>query len=492
MAEFTGTAMDAFFEEIKSIGFFGRLFSWGRVRKLSYEASNEYALLRNQREGFLQQINSITQLLESEKRDAEFNAREAERLRGELAAAQASLIEVRDWLKDREARVSVLESSAESSSHAIAELKAQASNLQRLLDDKTAEITDLERRLAEATTSKDKNAERIKQLEGELEGCRRRVDELGALIGERDQEIARFKSAEQSRLDEHARKMSEAQSFMARLNDDKLRLEQEREAALKAHMEDMKKTWLNHERKVEEALKMLCRKHTIEYLGKEAVPFRGKPDNTLRICEEYVIFDAKSPQGEDLSNFADYVKAQSKDVQKYAKEKDVRKDIFLVVPTNTIDRFDAYTINHGDYRVFIVTVDSLEPILLSLKRIEEYEFVDQLSPEEREDICRVIGRLSHLTKRRIQVDSFFCEEAFKTLKECGCLPEEFSERTLEYEKSTLLNPPVERKGKALADKTLEKAVETVKKETAFLDIDTSGTAEVLLALPLTKETKGGD
>ena len=53
--------------------------------------------------------------------------------------------------------------------------------------------------------------------------------------------------------------------------------------------------------------------------------------------------------------------------------------------------------------VFIVTKDSLEPIILSLKKIEDYEFADKLSPEERDNICRVTdGTFSHA--KQIQID----------------------------------------------------------------------------------------
>ena len=54
-----GSALDAFFEEIKSLGFFGRLFSWKRIRKLSYEASNELTLLRSQRDNWALQRQDL-------------------------------------------------------------------------------------------------------------------------------------------------------------------------------------------------------------------------------------------------------------------------------------------------------------------------------------------------------------------------------------------------------------------------------------------------
>ena len=482
------SALDAFFEEITNLGFFGRLFSWGKIRKLSYEASNELAMLRGQRDNWTQQRQDLERLLESRKAEIENGDLEKARLSGELTKAQTSLVETRDQLRKYESRIGELEVSASSYTKTIAELRANAEVLQGRIKEMNAQIADYEMRLAEAATARDSNAERIRELTAELNDANRKLEELDRSIKERDKLITQFESAETSRRDEHAAKVGEGTAFMGHLKEDKVRLEQEHEAALRAHMEEMKRTWLNHELRVEETLRALCSKHTIEYLGKEKVPFRGKPDNTLRICDEYVIFDAKSPQGEDLSNFAAYVNKQTEDVKKYVKEKDVRKEIFLVVPNNTVDLFDSYLVSHGDYRVYIVTVDSLEPILLSLKRIEEYEFAEQLSPEEREDICRVIGRLSHLTKRRIQVDSFFCEEAFKALRECGCLPDEFAEKTLEYERSSKLNPPVERRVKIIADKELLKAVEVVRKDAEFLGIETAeAVAKTVRGMPLLKE-----
>ena len=50
--------------------------------------------------------------------------------------------------------------------------------------------------------------------------------------------------------------------------------------------------------------------------------------------------------------------------------------------------------------MFIVTKDALEPIILSLKKIEEYEFVDKLSPEERDNVCSVIWKVCSYYKKK--------------------------------------------------------------------------------------------
>lgn len=482
--------MDAFLEEVQKVGFFGRLFSWGKIRKLSYEASSEYALLKSQRDGVSQQVTGLNQLLESAKRESEAGSREVVRLANELAKSQASLEEVRCSLNDRVMRIKELEAGTGGNLNQIAEQRAQIVKLLRQIEDKNAEITVYEGKLAEAATARDSIAERVRELDDELSSCKSKLDELNATLAERDKRITQFESAEAGKQEEHLRKLTEVQSFMGTLKEDKARLVKEREDEIAAQFEAMKQTWLNHERRVEESLRALCQRHTVEYIAKDKVPFKGKPDNTLKICEEFVVFDAKSPQSDDLTNFPDYVKKQSGEVQKYVKEKDVKKDVYLVVPTNTIDLFEEHTFNHGDYKVFVVTVDSLEPIILSLKRIEEYEFLDQLSPEERDDICRVLGRFSHLAKRRIQVDSFFCSEAFKALKECDCLPEDMAEKVEEYEKATILNAPAEQRRKLIGEKVLQKSEEEVRKVSDFLDLDTSETVcGTVAAMPLTKETR---
>ena len=95
--------------------------------------------------------------------------------------------------------------------------------------------------------------------------------------------------------------------------------------------------------------------------------------------DQFIVFDAKSPANDDLSNFPKYIKDQTENLKKYAKHENVKKDLFLVIPSNTLSVINQYTYNIGDYNVNIITKDSLEPIILSLKKIEEYEFADKLS-----------------------------------------------------------------------------------------------------------------
>ncbi len=227
------------------------------------------------------------------------------------------------------------------------------------------------------------------------------------------------------------------------------RLEEQREV-----FEKMKRQWSEHEAAVQHCIRMICKNHFINYV--EVVPFRGNPDNTLEICDEYIIFDAKCPSSHDLINFPKYIKAQTESLRKYANQQKVKKDIFLVVPTNTIHTIKQFVYNMGDYNVYVVTLDALEPVIVSLKKIEDYEFVNQLSPDERDNICRLIGKFAHTAKRKIQVDQFFASEFLELLfRYTKDLPEDFLQKVIEFEKAEKLNPPVEKQAKQILTKGLE-------------------------------------
>lgn len=125
----------------------------------------------------------------------------------------------------------------------------------------------------------------------------------------------------------------------------------------------------------------------------------------------------------------------------------------------------------ADYNVYLVTLDVLEPLILSLKKIEEYEFVNQMSPEERENICRIIGKFAHITKRRIQIDHFFAWEFLEVLTKCKVdLPKEILEKVIEFEKAEKLNPPQERRSKQILTKDLQSDSDKIQREAEAKEI----------------------
>ena len=233
----------------------------------------------------------------------------------------------------------------------------------------------------------------------------------------------------------------------------------------------MKSQWVKHEKDVENYLKEICRNYIIKYVGQEEFPHpRNKPDNSIEIMDQLIVFDAKSPSNNNLDNFPKYIKDQTENLKKYAKHDDVKNDLFLVIPSNTLNVIDQFSYKIGEYNVFIVTKDALEPIILSLKKIEEYEFVDKLSPEERDNVCSVIGKFAHTTKRRIQIDNFFQREFLSTLDKAKKLPREILESVIEFENADKLNPPIEKRKKTIFTKDLKDQVDDIEKDMEIRNI----------------------
>lgn len=332
-------------------------------------------------------------------------------------------------------------------------ISGQIEELDRQITEQKTLIGELEKdreiqgnRLEDARVATQKLEEKIRFLEQDQQRLNKEKTELS-------NRIAKYEQAEETRKESYEKNVTAVNTIRASLENERQQLKEQQMQEKEEVFEEMKQTWKNHESNVESAIRGICRRNIIEYL--EEVPFRGKPDNTIRIVGEFVIFDAKSPASDNLANFPAYLKAQTEQVRKYIKHENVKKDIYLVVPSNTVEVVDQYVYNMGDYNVFVVTLDSLEPIILSLKKIEEYEFAEQLSPEERDNICRIIGKFAHTTKRRIQLDGFFSYQFLEILTKVKAdLPRDIYEMVVEFEKAEKLNPPQEKRAKQILTEDL--------------------------------------
>jgi hypothetical protein len=292
-----------------------------------------------------------------------------------------------------------------------------------------------------------------------FESSVQRVDQEMKRIAGENQELQRkillTEQKDEHRRREHDQSLQRFATLQAAVEREKAEIRVRQLRELEEKNERMKETWKRHEEIVENAIKSICERHFIEY--GESVPFKGKPDNVIRICDELIVFDAKSPASDDLSNFNTYIRTQAEALSKYASHDSVRKDIYLVVPSNTIDILKKTTYALGNYNVFVVTVDALEPVIVSLKKLEEYEFAEQLSPEDRQSICRVLGSYIYMTKRRIQVDQHFNSHALEVLSRTNReIPEVMQEEISKHEKAMKLNPPADRRSKAISLDTLSR------------------------------------
>ena len=361
-------------------------------------------------------------------------------------------------------------------------LKKPESGPEAQLEEKDAKILVLEKEVSERNTT-------ITNLNKQLEIAAARAEDFDqiklekAAINERLSLIDRerntlkneniaFQKAEEGRQKEVSKSIASALTLQESLEAEKSRLNDERVQEKAASLEKMKLKWSDHEKDVQNHLQLICRNNVITYVSQEDFPHpRNKPDSSIEIMNQLIVFDAKSPANDDLSNFPKYIKNQTENLKKYAKHDNVKNDLFLVIPSNTLEVIDQFHYNIGDYNVYIISKDALEPVVLSLKKIEEYEFADKLSPEDRDNVCRIIGKFAHTTKRRIQVDEFFAREFLDTLSKAGTqLPRDILENVIKFENAEKLNPPMEKRNKKILTKDLKQQVDKLEKEMEVREI----------------------
>ncbi len=392
--------MTNFFERIKTLSFWQRLFSWGSIKSLSFDAYSDFNEVKAELEKLSQENNQMSHELKALEKGETFNQ------------------------------------------------------------------------------------DKIKEINLKNDSLDKKIEELRNTLTAKEKKISAFEQKDQEKIDRYEEKIAQLNQAHKDLQGEKERRIKEKEEEHKLEAQRLKETWSRHEIEVEGIIKGISQRHNIEYIDKEKIPFKGKPDNTVKICDEYIIFDAKSPQGDDLSNFNTYIKGQAELVQKYAKLESVKNDIFLVVPTNSIEVIKERSFSMADYRVYIITADALEPLLLNLQKIETYEFAEKLSPEDREAIFTLIGKMAHGIKRRIQVDQYFSKEFLSVLMSADNLPEDIFEGAKKVERSHKLNPPQEKRAKEIPIKDLEQTAKELQGEVHTKGINTNKDLEKVAEIPL--------
>ncbi|HJJ84211.1 MAG: hypothetical protein IKY09_03340 [Methanocorpusculum sp.] len=298
-------------------------------------------------------------------------------------------------------------------------------------------------------------------LTAESEGRKietRKYTELKAEFDEKSIELSSVKellaaeeSVKEERTAEYERRVEKLNTLVEQMEADHAKAEERILSEVAEREERLSTAWQRHEKDVEDTAKSISVKNGFIRCEKGEYPNPGTPDNAFLIGDMFTIFDAKSPKNpEELSNFPQYLKNQAELMKKYCKHENVRKDAFLVVPASTLEVLTTFMYDLAEYTVYVITPESMLPILQMLRTIETYNFAEQLSPEDRDKLCRFIGRLSHTTKRKVQIDTYFSRELVSVLREIDTLPDDFANEISVYEQKAKLNPPMEKRAKMIS------------------------------------------
>ncbi len=407
-------ALDDFLVKIRSAGFFTRLFSWKRIMAESYAAEQK-----------------VSAALSAAEARAEFTE----------VTSKATL----DAARER------YESAQKDLKLQLEEIKNQAAR-------NAEEAVEVREMLAKESALLKAEREKYTELKTEANAKEKEL----TLATER---IAAEESVKEERTAEYERRVEALNTLTAELKENNERNEAQRRKELEARNAELETTWQRHEKEVEDTLRGIAKRYGFNRCNKEEYPYSGAPDNVFLIGGLYTIFDAKSPKKpDDLANFPIYLKTQAEGMKKYCKNENVRKDVFLVIPRSAAECIDTFIYPLTDYTVYVITPEAMGPSLQMLKTLETYDFTEQLSPEDRDKLVRYIAKLTHTTKRKIQIDTFLSQELISVLREASTLPEDFTQKIKEKEQTAKLNPPMEKRAKLIAVEDVAADVDQVERD----------------------------
>jgi len=335
-------------------------------------------------------------------------------------------------------------------------------NLERNIELSYSKIDELNKKYSDLKIS-NKNIEDLNtEFKSELKYLREKNNDLIA-------ENSRYKSKEDQRAEEHAKNMGQFTQAAKIKEEETAKMKQDIADKENEKLEIMKRQWQNHEKETQELIENLCSTLRIEYVKE---PQLDKiPDNTIRILGEYIIFDAKSPKTDDLTNFPIYIKNQAKSLHKYTSQKGVKNDIFLVVPSNTLEYINDLKITMNGYNVFIIAKDSMELTLISLKKIEDIDLAGKLDPRDRDNLVNVIGSFAYFVRRNGRINLELGEYSVNLIEKMrSIVPKEFTEDVKNNIAGQSFNIAYDKSGKAEDTSVLKKHIQEQKNKADLIDI----------------------
>ncbi|HJK03515.1 MAG TPA: hypothetical protein O0X30_04780, partial [Methanocorpusculum sp.] len=242
------------------------------------------------------------------------------------------------------------------------------------------------------------------------------------------------------------------------------KLAEERKAEEEEAEQRMQEIFAEHHDRVGELLERVCSELHLDLRTAETYRGEASPEFAVLVNSSYVFFNTAAPASSaEAEEFASRVSGEAELLFEAAKEDGVRGEAYLVVPNTVAAQLAELVFSSERCTVFVVTPEAVEPIVRTLQRIEEYEFARQITPFELDQICRFVGELSHMTKRKIVLDTYFSNEMLEILQKTENLPTDVVADVTAYENAVRLNPPAERDATVLTVPSLSAKVQKLEK-----------------------------
>ena len=301
-----------------------------------------------------------------------------------------------------------------------------------LVLNKIREASSDEDKMQELKNDLSKTKDRIIELEANgksmYDQYKSMESEHKATIKERDNlttRVSKYEESEERREKQSQDSIGKLESAKEALGDEKKRIRHEDEERLTQEKETWDRMWNDHEQNVIALMNELCKKPQLSFAtyDNKNLPegFHGqlKPDFLIAFLKQYVIFDPKVSRSGDINA---YIRNQvQKTAEKVKGNDQIFPTIFLIVPTEAISQMKNLQFYEEGYHFFIISPEAIAPILASFKRIETYEFAEQMDPQERENIIDTLAAFDSHISQRNAADFLLMQHGLQTLDKAQSL-----------------------------------------------------------------------
>lgn len=193
----------------------------------------------------------------------------------------------------------------------------------------------------------------------------------------------------QKEFEERIHKLDSAEKA---LEDERQRIRREDEEKQTNILEEQTRIWNDHEQTVLSRLRESCQKPAIGFTVHDNANLPSfftklKPDAVIPFLGQYVVFDAKKSK-----SIRTYIPEQVKSTaRKYQGISEIYPTVFFVVPAQELGELKTLSFVEEGFSFYIISPETIEPILASLRKISEYDTIADFDPQDREIIVNLIA-----------------------------------------------------------------------------------------------------
>ncbi|EKD49825.1 MAG: hypothetical protein ACD_63C00038G0002 [uncultured bacterium] len=306
--------------------------------------------------------------------------------------------------------------------------------------EKDSKLKQQEQNMGELTAQLAGEKARKDELIGKNKQMFAQLSKLEAANDELSKKTAKFEAEERKNKADLERQIDKLDTAKKNLETTEKRINKEDEERREMELKERDRIWAEHEDKVKLALNEICKRpeYGFETYDNNNLPegFDGKlkPDFMIEFLGQYMIFDAKTTKSDNLQTYiSTNIKSTAAKIKGNNK---IYNTVFFVVPTEAIELLKTVSYYEQGYTFFIVSPESLGPIIASFKKIKEYEFAEKMDPEDRENIVRVMAEFDSHIRDRNAMDLLIAERGVNILNEANRLPSDIKDE-LETKKAQI-------------------------------------------------------